>query len=360
MPESGRPIRVVVVDDSAFMRRAISTMIDAADDMEVVAKAKNGLEALEVIAREKPDAITLDIEMPEMDGLTALRHIKRNSDAAVLMVSSLTVAGSAAALSALRMGADDFIAKDSSQISLNVVHIEDELQAKLRAIAHRPARKLVAHHDEDHHEAAHSIKVNVKDIDLVVIGSSTGGPPVLETLVEAIPAELAVPVVIAQHMPKLFTQAMSERLDGVCHAPVIHGEHGMPIKRGCVYVSPGELHTRVRKAGVGKYQLKVGPEPADAIYRPSVNELFDSAADCCGKRCLATVLTGMGDDGLVGSRKLHEVGAPIIAQDRESCVVYGMPKAVTEAGLINASLTPDQIAKVLSTLAGDRVLNADA
>ncbi len=350
MSSEPQPIRVVVVDDSAFMRRAIRTMIDAAEDMTVVATAHNGVEAIEQINKFKPDAVTLDIEMPQMDGLTALRHIKRHSDTAVLMVSSLTVAGSAAALSALRMGADDFIAKDNSQISLSVVNIQSDLQAKLRAIARKPRGHLAKMQAAASPVHPHSVELTAKDVDAVVIGASTGGPPVLEKLIESLPAELAVPIVIAQHMPRLFTAAMSERMNGMCEVTVAHGENGLPLEPGRVYVAPGELHTRLRPATGRRYRMEVSPYPHEALYRPSVNELFASAAKCCGKRCLAIVLTGMGDDGLIGGRTLHEAGATIVAQDCHTCVVYGMPKAVTEAGLIQASMTPTQIGQLIGRL----------
>lgn len=332
------------------MRRAVKSMIEAADDMTVIGTATNGVQAVEMAGQLKPDVITLDIEMPQMDGLTALRHIKRTTDASVIMVSSLTVAGSAAALSALRLGADDFIAKDNSQISLSVVKIQEELQQKIRAIAHAPRRVTRQPQDEAGVPVAHEYSCSARDIDLVVIGSSTGGPPVLEQLIEAIPEHLAVPIVIAQHMPRLFTTSMSERMNGMCNVPVHHGSNGLPLQRGQVYVSPGEVHTRIRNAAPGRLRLEVSPFPQEALYRPSVNELFASAAKCCGKRVLGIVLTGMGDDGLMGGRAMHEAGAPLLAQDCDSCVVYGMPKAVTEAGIINASLTPAQIAGVLGKL----------
>jgi two-component system chemotaxis response regulator CheB len=195
--------------------------------------------------------------------------------------------------------------------------------------------------------------------DLICIGSSTGGPPVLETIVKALPAGLTIPVVIAQHMPRMFTASMAERLDGMGALPVRHAEDRMPIEAGTVYVASGDAHTSIEKRGPGRACLRVGPKPTDALYRPSVDVLFTTAADACGPRVLAVILTGMGHDGFEGGKHLHEVGGKIIAQSAESCVVYGMPKAITESGIASASLPPSDIAATLASL-GSAPLRASA
>lgn len=344
-----RLIRVLVVDDSAFMRKAISSMLDHADGITVVGTACNGVQALEQAQKLKPDAITLDLEMPHMDGLTALRQLKTICPVPVLVVSSLTTEGSHMALKALHMGAADVIAKNVSQVSLDIVKIEDNLVAKLRAIveAGPTARKRpvpVA--------TAPSLQLRKDRLEVILIGSSTGGPPVLETILSAIPTEINLPIVVAQHMPLVFTQAMAERLDESCALKVVHGEHGMPLLPGHVFIGKGGQHVRVQKGGGGRLRLEISPIPRNALYKPSVNELFNSGAAICQHRVLAIVLTGMGDDGLEGGRKLHAIKAPLIAQDHASCVVYGMPKAVTQAGLASASMSPPQIAQALRSLAG--------
>jgi two-component system chemotaxis response regulator CheB len=185
----------------------------------------------------------------------------------------------------------------------------------------------------------------------VCIGSSTGGPPVLETILTRLPASLGVPVVVAQHMPGIFTASMAERLNQMCNLPVVHVEQSMPLERGKVYIAPGGRQLHLTRTGTLTRQLLVNDLPADALYKPSVDILFASAAEAIGRRVLAIVLTGMGVDGLEGARALHQREAVILAQNEPTCVVYGMPKAVTENALVAASLDPQQIAAALTALA---------
>ena len=344
-------MRVLVVDDSAFMRRAITTMLSADPAIEVVGTARNGKDGVEQAKQLKPDVVTLDIEMPVMDGLTALRRIMRECPTQVLMCSSLTTEGSHAALSAMRHGAADVIAKDTSQVSLNVMSLQDDLQARVKALggagrrramlsrthADAPAEKLPAYRDAQ--------------FDVVCIGSSTGGPPVLEKILTAIPASFKTPIVVAQHMPEVFTRSMAERLGRTCNLPVIHAEDGMPVAPGTIFIAPGGQNTHLKKIRLARWQLLVNSEPKEALYKPNVTALLHSAAQATLSRTLAIILTGMGEDGLEGARELHECGGTIIAQDEETCVVYGMPKAVTQNGLVAASLSPDSIAKVLASMA---------
>lgn len=349
-------IRVLVVDDSAFMRKVISSMLNGADGIEVVGTAGDGLDAIKQTEQLKPDAITLDVEMPNMDGLTALRQIKRISAAPVLMISSITTEGSFATLAALRAGATDFIAKDSSQISLGITRIEDELIAKIRAVVGAGrARTARGSAPVLRPTSVDLPQLRSRDYDLITIGSSTGGPPVLETILTALPADMRQPIIIAQHMPRLFTESLATRLDELCAVTVLHGENGLPLLSGQVYVGPGGQHVRARRAALGKYRLEVSAEPADALYKPSVNELFSSAGHAFGRRVLAVVLTGMGDDGLLGSRDLSHKQATILAQEHSSCAVYGMPKVVTQAGLVAANLTPDQLGAALASLSPSAV-----
>jgi two-component system chemotaxis response regulator CheB len=342
---------VLVVDDSAFMRQALRRMIEADPGFKVVDSAANGQEGLDKARLLKPDLITLDIEMPVMDGLTALRKIRTevHPRPAVLVCSSLTSAGSHEALKALRMGAADVIAKDGSNFALSAERIRDDLLAKLKAIAAGVTAKV----DEAALKVKGLIDKNTRfkpdQFDVLVIGSSTGGPPVLETILTSLPADMPVPTIVAQHMPATFTKSLSERLDQESAVSVVHGEDGMPLHAGTVYVIPGGKHGRVKKAGLGKLTLEISDTPADALYKPAVNELYTSAA-ALGKRALAVILTGMGDDGLIGARAIKAAGGTIIAQDMPSCVVYGMPKAVAQAGLADGSMPPEEIAAVLRTL----------
>ena len=339
---------MLVVDDSAFMRTALSRMIASDPELEVVETARHGQDAIEKVARLKPDLVTLDIEMPVMTGLEALPEILKCGPA-VLMCSSLTTRGSQEALEALRLGASDFIAKDCSFASAEIGKIENLLRAKLKAIGRSRGVKA----STERRGVASSGKPLVLDprsIDLVAIGSSTGGPPVLEQIIHALPSGLSVPVVVAQHMPAVFTKSMASRLDERSACTVVHADCDMPLLPSCVYVIQGGRHGIIRRAGVGRYTLGIRDEPAEALYKPSVNELFASAAGTSGSRTLAVVLTGMGDDGMLGAKKLREAGGRLVAQDAETCVVYGMPKAVAEAGLAEALMPPAAITHTLAQL----------
>lgn len=186
--------------------------------------------------------------------------------------------------------------------------------------------------------------------DLLLVGSSTGGPPVLETVLSGLPRDLAIPVVVAQHMPPLFTRSLSERLDQSCRVRVVHVSTREPLEGGRIYVIEGGKHGHVHRSLAGRLSLEVKPEPAEEVYRPSVNVLFETGARACGARCLGVVLTGMGEDGLKGARPLHAAGGMILAQSGPTCAVYGMPRAVTEAGLVRASLSPEDLARAMGQL----------
>ncbi len=373
---SGGQIRVLVCDDSAFMRKAISQLIASDPQLVVIDTARNGQEAVEKAKKLSPDVITLDIEMPIMNGHQALTAIKREcrdlpeGPPAVLVCSSLTSAGSHDALQALREGAADIIAKDASFFSTNMEAMREDLIRKIKAIGGsrarragprpaigstlaRPMNALAAAHQAANLAAAAAmdlrpISLTGRRIDLIAIGSSTGGPPILETILSNLPPALPCPIVIAQHMPASFTKAMSERLDGMSAISVVHGEHGMPLHPGTAYVIPGGRHGRVRAIGPGPIRLEVSDDPKSAPFKPSVNELLASAARQSGKHCLGIVLTGIGDDGKVGGQELRTCGGTLLAQDPGTSVVYGMPKAAADVGGI--SMTPEQIAQSISTL----------
>ncbi|MFG0292417.1 MAG: chemotaxis response regulator protein-glutamate methylesterase [Phycisphaerales bacterium JB065] len=337
-------IKVLVCDDSAFMRRAISTMLTSDSDVRVIDFAKNGREAVEMAIKHQPDIITMDVEMPEMDGLTALREIMAKSPTQVIMLSSLTTEGSRAAMQALRLGAADVLAKDQSLVSTKIMGLRDELLRRVHALAEagRPrAGKVSA-------PASTSIpSYRPGRFNLIVIGSSTGGPPVLETILSQVSAKSRVPIIVAQHMPAVFTKSMAERLNGQCQVPVRHAEDRMPVEPGAIHICPGGLNTHIGKAG-SRLTLRMNREPEDTVYYPSANVLFDSAAKAVGRHALAIVLTGMGEDGVVGARSLVDAGGTVLAQSAETCVVYGMPKAVTQAAIATESLSPTQLAELLA------------
>ncbi|MCB9837965.1 MAG: chemotaxis response regulator protein-glutamate methylesterase [Phycisphaeraceae bacterium] len=367
-------VNVLVVDDSAFMRKAISEMIESDPALTVIATARDGEDAVAKAKELRPDCITMDIEMPKLNGLEALRAIMRDCPTKVLMCSSLTTDGSREALRALKIGACDFIAKDSSNVSATIKEMRGDLVHKIKAICGVDTigrGSSTTEHLRRMPAAASLLKKPLSspsapvaqrgsrmiphfapgDFDLLVIGSSTGGPPVLETLLAGLPSDLSVPIVIAQHMPKLFTKSMSERLDSLSMMSVMQAESGMPLHPGVVYVGEGGRHVRIARSSTGRMAIEIGDQPAEALYKPSVNELFASAAKAAGSRCLGVMCTGMGDDGVIGTGALRQAGGKMIAQNEETCVVYGMPKAVVDAGLANWILAPEQISQALTHLA---------
>jgi len=352
-------VRVLIVDDSAFMRKMIKQIIEARKEFEVVGIARDGVEAVEQAKKLKPDLITLDIEMPNKNGLDALREIKltcREHPPAVLMCSSLTEQGSAETFKAMRIGAADVIAKDPKKVGAGDEDFKRELVEKLLAIGgHRSHLKKL----ETQPSAAAANKApahtatDPKDLDLgtafdvVVIGSSTGGPPVLEEIFMALPATLPVPILVAQHMPALFTASLSTRLNQNCACDVVMMTHGMEARKS-VMLAQGGKHLKLTKIRTGHVIGRAVDEVPGAIYKPSVDVLFQSAAEIYGGRVLAIQLTGMGEDGAKGAGAIKRAGGTIICQNERSCVVYGMPKAVVDAGHADALLDIKQIARTLS------------
>ncbi|MDD4953072.1 MAG: chemotaxis response regulator protein-glutamate methylesterase [Desulfovibrionaceae bacterium] len=338
-------IKVVVVDDSAFMRKAISTMLEKDPGIKVAATARNGEEGLEVIRKHDPDVVTMDIEMPRMDGLTALRRIMMEMPRPVLMISSLTTEGAEATLKAMELGAVDFIPKQLSMVSLEIVKIEKDLIAKVRSVAHR---KLVFSRTPDRAEAKARPEAVVRPSgvqvrDVVAIGVSTGGPPAVQKVLSALPEDFPAGILIAQHMPRAFTGPFAKRLDGVCKIGVKEAESGERFKPGQAYVSPGGRHISICQRS-SRLEVDVSDSPSDALYRPSANVLLKSLAQSLGRRSLGVIMTGMGSDGAEGAGELKKNGGRIIAQSDSTCVVYGMPRAVVEAGITDAVVDIEDMA----------------
>ncbi|MCA9302968.1 MAG: chemotaxis-specific protein-glutamate methyltransferase CheB [Phycisphaerales bacterium] len=350
--------KVLIVDDSAFMRKMISQMISSDPAFEIVGIARNGQDAIEQAQKLMPDIITLDIEMPVMDGLTALRTIKATCHAFnphVLMCSSLTVAASDEALKALRLGASDVIAKDPSVVGQNDAGFKSELLSKLHALgsskATRSARAVAAAPQRtEKPSVSESFEFDPASVDAVVIGSSTGGPPVLETILASLDATLRVPVIVAQHMPELFTRSLTKRLDNICGCGATLAENGVVIDRPGVYVALGGMHLKITRVAGKRAIARTIAEHPGSVYKPSVDLLYESAASLYGDRVLAIQLTGMGEDGAKGAQLIRKAGGHVLAQEASTCVVYGMPKAVVESGSASAVLNPKQIRGVLSTL----------
>lgn len=343
-------IRVLVVDDSSFMRGALVRMIERDARFKVVDVAVNGKEGVEKCQALKPDVVTMDVEMPVMTGLEALAEIMKTVRTPVIMVSTLTEAGAQTTLKALELGAVDFLPKALNDKENNIFRGSDGLHDKLLAaagVANGRAEKVNAPGAASKVAPPPTSGVTRVDVRVVVIGSSTGGPKALQTVISQLPAGLPVPVVVAQHMPAQFTMALAKRLDETCQIEVREAAHGEVLMPGKVYIAPGGFHLRVNAAGV-----QVAEDKGESAYKPSVDVLAESARETFGKQVLPVMLTGMGNDGTREFVKLHELGAHVIAQDQASSVVYGMPKAVLEAGGVDEVLPLDKIGMRIRALLG--------
>ncbi|WP_353117744.1 chemotaxis response regulator protein-glutamate methylesterase [Nitratidesulfovibrio sp.] len=361
-------ITVVVVDDSAFMRKALSSMLEKDPEISVVAVGRDGEEGLELVRKHNPDVVTLDIEMPRMDGLTALRRIMMEMPRPVLMVSSLTTEGAESTLKALELGAVDFIPKQLSKVSLDIVRIEDELREKVKEISRRKflrtPRSFRAPRPVGDGGAFASSSTGSTATggdgsrpvltprtgrpvrDIVAIGVSTGGPPAVQKVLSRLPADFPASILIAQHMPAAFTGPFAKRLDGVCSIAVKEAENGERLRPGTAYIAPGGKHLRVDQK-ISMVEVVVTPEPTEALYKPSANVLIESVAQAMGRRTLGVILTGMGSDGLEGVRVLKQKGGRALAQSDATCVVYGMPKAIVDAGLADEIIDIDDMASAI-------------
>lgn len=350
-------VRVLVVDDSAFMRNALQRMLASDPGIDVVGTARDGAEALEKARALAPDVVTMDVEMPRMDGLEALRRLMETAPVPVIMVSAYTTDGARATLDALDLGAVDFLPKNLSDLSVDIVRIREALVEKVRqiglrrgAMRQRRTGRLLRF-PPPASAPAPAERAEVRRAGIVVIGASTGGPKALQEILPRLPAALPVPVVVAQHMPPAFTGPFAERLDQMCRLRVKEAEEGEPLRPGVVLVAPGRGHlTLVRRPG-REAAATVSEGRGDLVFRPSVDLLLTSAAEAYPGRVLAVVLTGMGNDGEEGVRAVRASGGRAIVQDEETSVVYGMGRAVVEAGLADRVLPVNEIAgEILASL----------
>lgn len=342
-------IRVLIVDDSAFMRKALSIMLESDPEIEVAGTARDGLEAIEKVHTLKPDIVTLDIEMPRMDGLTALRRIMREHPVPVIMVSSLTQEGAQATIEALEAGAVDFIPKQHSYVSIEISRIRAELLEKIKTIAR--TRPLLTRRRISEATPATLPSFRFREARAIAIGVSTGGPRALQQVIPTLPADLPVPVLIVQHMPPHFTRSLAERLNALSMLTVVEAEEGMLLEAGHVFLAPGGRHLILEQRNGYVPHIRTPAEPV-TLHRPSVDIMFQSVCQTFNGKVLAVVMTGMGRDGLEGARLIKQHGGKVITQDESTCVVYGMPRAVAEAGLSDAVLPLEQIGPALSRSLG--------
>ncbi|MDH0640411.1 chemotaxis response regulator protein-glutamate methylesterase [Pseudomonas sp. GD03860] len=364
-------VKVLVVDDSGFFRRRVSEILSADPTIQVVGTATNGKEAIDQALSLKPDVITMDYEMPMMDGITAVRHIMQRCPTPVLMFSSLTHEGARVTLDALDAGAVDYLPKNFEDISRNPEKVKQLLCEKVHTIS-RSNRRLNAYASPAPaaQPAAHAPQPSVsslgaspapraaapvraaaataaapkrKPYKLVAIGTSTGGPVALQRVLTQLPANFPAPIVLVQHMPAAFTKAFAERLDKLCKISVKEAEDGDMLRPGLALLAPGGKQMMVD----GRGAVKILPGDERLNYKPCVDITFGSAAKSYGDKVLSVVLTGMGADGREGARLLKQGGSTVWAQDEASCVIYGMPMAIVKANLADAVYSLDEIGKHL-------------
>lgn len=357
-PQGSNRLAVMVVDDSAVIRGIFRRTLEADPDIDVVSAVSNGQQAIDALAKQPIDIVVLDIEMPVMDGMTALpRILEIAPDVKVIMASTLTEKNAAISLEALRIGAADYIPKPTAKYEIHSADsFKRELVEKIKALggykAQAPKSSALraplpsAEKSKTAEPGAPIVKRSVSNVPprIISIGSSTGGPQALFKVFEGLKGNIDhLPVVIAQHMPKAFTGILAEHLSKVADARCAEGIDGEPLEAGRIYVAPGDFHMYIEKSGSG-HVIRLNQEPAENYCRPSVEPLFRSIAKEFGSATLALMLTGMGHDGLAASETLVDTGATLIAQDEESSVVWGMPGAVANAGLCAEILPIDQIA----------------
>lgn len=357
-------IKMIIADDSAFMRKLLSDLFTQQDDFMVIDTARNGKEAIEKIRELKPDLVTMDVNMPIMDGLEALEILMKECRIPVVMISSLTKTGTDATIKALSLGAVDFIEKVSGPIS-SITKIQTEILEKCRAAVTANVRNYLQANTLRSKPIVSALKppnpaytkfpvdVNIlkKDVNgldgekIIAIGTSTGGPRALQQVITKLPRDLPCGVVIVQHMPAGFTKSLAERLNSLSDVEVKEAEHNDVVSPGKVYIAPGNYHMTVELQGRTRV-IALNQNPPLSSHRPAVDILFDSVAKL-GNRVVSVILTGMGSDGAKGMTKIKSAGGYIIAEDESTSVVYGMPKSVVELGIADQILPVDRIADVL-------------
>ncbi len=346
------PIRVLVIDDSALMRKMLTQMLQRDSSIEVVGTAMDGAFGLKKIEELRPDVVTLDLEMPEMDGLATLRHITKRGGIPVIVVSAHSTEGAGETFKALQSGAFDFIAKPQENASVLMETIADELIAKVKAAgAARRPRPEVAKVDEEHLRAVRKQPrpapgTRMTPTKIVAIGISTGGPNALLYLLSQLPADFPASILIVQHMPEGFTQMFANRLSEACAIEVKEAQSGDLLLAGRALICPGNRHMRVRKMPMGDVAV-LSDDPRVNGHRPSADVLFRSVAHEFGARAMGLIMTGMGEDGADGIGEIKAAGGLTVAQDEASSVVFGMPKVAIERGNVTRVVSLDALPNML-------------
>jgi len=347
------PIRVLVVDDSPLVRRAIGKLLDEDAGVSVVGTAVDGLDALTKVRDLRPDVVTLDVLMPRLDGLKVLACLMRQSPVRVLMLSSLTQEGAEETLQALDLGAVDFIDKTALLVSGDPAAAGRELLSKIHTAAAVDPARLGRREAVRGGNSATAALSQPAGADVVVVGASTGGPPALQALIPALPADFPAGVVVVQHIPAGFTRPLAGRLDAASALSVREAEQGDRVRPGEVLVAPGGRHLTFANRG-GEPVVVLGSEPSDTLHRPSVDVTMQSAAALWGSRSAGVLLTGMGTDGAWGMWAIRSRGGWTLAESEESCVVYGMPRAAVELGAASEVVPLGMMATRLVATVGGR------
>lgn len=349
--------KVLVIDDSAFMRRVISDIINSEPRLEVVDVAKNGKEALQKIKELKPDVVTLDIEMPVMNGLEVLKMIMNENPIPVVMVSSLTGQGTKETILALELGAVDFIAKPTSIFDINQGEVKKTIINKILTASFSSYRQVYKPLYKESSSLPKVMNANKKHKGkemkkIIAIGTSTGGPRALQEVIPYLPADISAGIIIVQHMPPGFTKSLAERLNNLSKITVKEAEDGDIIEAGMAFIAPGDKHLLVEKIN-NTFSIRLANTPPVGGHRPAVNVMMDSLSDTNYTNIIGVIMTGMGTDGCQGLVKLKQKNhAHVIAQNEESCVVYGMPKAVVQAGIADRIVPLNQIAHEIINMVG--------
>jgi two-component system, chemotaxis family, protein-glutamate methylesterase/glutaminase len=351
----GRPIRVLVVDDSALMRQMLTTMLSSDPAIEVVDTASDPFVARQKIKRLNPDVVTLDIEMPRLDGIEFLKKIMTLRPMPVVMVSSLTQTGADATLRALEIGAVDFVAKPTHDLQAGLLEKQAELIAKVKAAATANVSRRVFTDFQQDTTRKHELGYRSTE-KIIAIGASTGGVEAITHIMRAMPADSPA-ILITQHMPENFTTSFANRLDGLCRVGVTEARHGARVLPGHAYLAPGARHLELDRSG-SNYVCVVDRTDRVTGHCPSVDVLFHSVASAAGGNAVGVILTGMGKDGAEGLLAMRRAGGRTIGQDEASCVVYGMPQVAYEKGGVEIQLPLSEIAEYILTLCSANTVRA--
>ena len=347
------PIRVLVVDDSAFMRKVIGNMLSSDSRISVVAAARNGDEALAQVKALKPDVMTLDIEMPGMNGLDVLRHVMEEMPLPVIMVSSLTEEGARQTLTALDLGAVDYIPKHLQGSAINIVTIQRDLIEKVvMAYQVRPKLAQLARRTSTGRPVSSNVNFmgnSGRGYKIVTIGCSTGGPKALQEILPLFPKDFPAPILVVQHMPKFFVGPFAQRLNELSEIEVREGAADDILKPGLALIAPGGVQMKVGRRNAVEVVLTLSTEPA-MLHMPSVDVMMTSVAQVFHERAIGVILTGMGQDGMEGMKAIKVSRGRTIAQDETSCVIYGMPKAVVDSGVVDKIVPLDKIAGEIANM----------